>query len=86
MESFPYVIRYKQSKKNIVSDVLSRKYALLNTLSARLFGFKYVKDLYASDVDLCDLYENTIRVHVRNSIRKRVICLMAVGYASYPVL
>ena len=32
LESFPYVIKYKQGKENIVADALSRGYILLNTL------------------------------------------------------
>src|SRR5215813_235279 len=58
VESFPYVIRYKQGKENVVADALSRRYVLLSTLSARLFGFEYIKDLYASDSDLRELYDN----------------------------
>ena len=38
VESFPYVIRYKQGKENIVADALSRRYALLTSLSARMLG------------------------------------------------
>jgi hypothetical protein len=46
IETFPYVIRYKQSKENVVADALSRRYALLSTLDAKLLGFEYIKELY----------------------------------------
>ena len=57
METFLYVIKYKQGKENIVPDALSRKYALVFTLNAKLFGFEYVKELYANDDDFASVYE-----------------------------
>ena len=36
MKMFPYVIRYKQGKDNVVADALSRKYALISTLNVKL--------------------------------------------------
>ena len=51
IETFPYVICYKQGKENVVVDALSRRYALLSILDAKLLGFKHIKDLYASDPD-----------------------------------
>jgi hypothetical protein len=38
-ETFPYVIRYKQGKEKVVADALSRRYAILSTLDAKLLGF-----------------------------------------------
>ena len=46
---FPYVIRYKQGKENVVADALSRRYALLSTLDVKLLGFEHIKELYAED-------------------------------------
>jgi len=46
---FPYVIKYKSGKENIVVDGLSRRYALLTSLQTKLLGFEFVKDLYAND-------------------------------------
>ena len=51
IETFPYVIKYKQGKENIVADALSRRYALINTLHSRFLGFEFIKELYASDHD-----------------------------------
>jgi len=34
IETFPYMIKYKQGKENIVADALSCKYVLLSTLDA----------------------------------------------------
>ena len=53
---FPYVIKYKQGKENIVADALSRRYVLLSTLDAKLLGFEYIKDLYANDSDFGNVF------------------------------
>uniref|UniRef100_A0A2N9G9G1 Reverse transcriptase n=1 Tax=Fagus sylvatica TaxID=28930 RepID=A0A2N9G9G1_FAGSY len=57
IETFPYVIHYKQGKENIVADALSRRYVLLTSMSAKLLGFEYVKDMYADDADFSDVYK-----------------------------
>ncbi|KAJ8752693.1 hypothetical protein K2173_006495 [Erythroxylum novogranatense] len=58
IETFPYVIKYKRGKENVVADALSRRYVLLNSLSARLLGFEHIKELYASDKDFGDIYNS----------------------------
>ena len=49
METFPYVIHYKQGKENIVVDALSWRYVLISTLDAKLLGFEHIKELYPLD-------------------------------------
>jgi hypothetical protein len=56
IETFPYVIWYKQGKENVVADALSHRYALLSTLDAKLLGFEYIKELYAEDHEFCEEY------------------------------
>jgi len=56
IETFPYIIKYKQGKKNIVADALSRRYVLLHTINTRLLGFEYVKELYDNDFDFVKIY------------------------------
>jgi hypothetical protein len=56
IETFPYVIRYKQGKENVVADALSRRYALLSMLDTKLLGFEYIKDLYVQDSDFGDVF------------------------------
>jgi hypothetical protein len=56
IETFPYVIKYKQGKENIVADALSRRYVLVSTLNAKLLIFEYVKELYANDDDFASVY------------------------------
>ena len=56
IETFPYVIKYKQGKENIIVDALSRMYVLLHTMNTRLLGFEYVKELYGNDSDFAEIY------------------------------
>jgi hypothetical protein len=56
IETFPYAIKYKQGKENIVADALSRRYALVSTLNSKLLGFECVKELYANDDDFASVY------------------------------
>ena len=61
LEPFPYVIRYKKGKENVVADALSRRYVLISTLDAKLLGFEHIKQLYNDDLDFgenCRLCEN----------------------------
>ncbi|XP_062103649.1 uncharacterized protein LOC133814742 [Humulus lupulus] len=56
IETFPYVIKYKQGKENIVSDALPRMYVLLSTLDAKLVGFEYINDFYVNDCDFSNVF------------------------------
>ena len=39
-----------------MADALSRKYAFVSSLNAKLLGFEYVKELYANDDDFASVY------------------------------
>ncbi|KAF7832465.1 Transposon Ty3-I Gag-Pol polyprotein [Senna tora] len=56
IETFPYVIQYKQGKENVVADALSRRYALISTLSAKFLGFEHLKELYMNDPDFGNVF------------------------------
>ncbi|KAF7821193.1 reverse transcriptase [Senna tora] len=56
IETFPYVIRYKQGKENVVADALSRRYARISTLSAKFLGFEHLKELYMNDPDFDNVF------------------------------
>jgi len=51
LEQFPYVIKHKQGKTNIVVDALSRRYSLLSILETKFLSFDHIKELYPKDVD-----------------------------------
>ena len=59
IETFPYVIKYKQDKENMVANALSRMYVFLNTMNTRLLDFEYVKELYVNDSDFAKIYNET---------------------------
>ena len=56
IEQFPYVIKHKQGKNNVVADALSRRYTLLNILNSQFLGFDHIKELYIDDLDFSQLY------------------------------
>ncbi|KAH0691449.1 hypothetical protein KY289_018807 [Solanum tuberosum] len=56
IETFPYVIAYKQRKENVVADALSRRYVLISTLTSKLLGFDQIKFLYANDSDFGEIF------------------------------
>jgi hypothetical protein len=51
IESFPYVIKHKKGKVNVIADALSRRYALLTQLDYKIFGLETIKDHYVHDAD-----------------------------------
>ena len=55
VETFLYVIAYKQGKQNVVADSLSRRYALIIILTSKLLGFENLKELYATESDFYDI-------------------------------
>ena len=61
IETFPFVIKYKSGKSNLVGDALSRRYSLLTTLDTNLLGFEFLKDMYVSDTDFGDTFQSCSR-------------------------
>jgi hypothetical protein len=53
-KTFPYIIKHKKGKDNS----LSRCYTMLSQLDHKIFGLESIKELYATDVDFKDAYEN----------------------------
>jgi hypothetical protein len=58
IETFPYIIKHKKGKDNIMSDALSRRYTMLSQLDHNFFGLESLKELYAIDFDFKDAYKN----------------------------
>jgi hypothetical protein len=58
IKTFPYIIKHKKWKENVIADALSRRYTMLSQLDHKIFGLKSIKELYAMDVDFKDAYEN----------------------------
>jgi hypothetical protein len=55
IESFPYVIKHKKGKENVIVDDLSRRYALLTQLDYKIFGLETIKDQYVHDANFKDV-------------------------------
>jgi hypothetical protein len=58
IETFPYIIKHKKGEENVIVDVLSRHYTMLSQLDHKIFGLESIKELYATDVDFKDAYDN----------------------------
>ena len=56
METFPYVIKHKKGKENVVADALSRRYTLISRLDVSLLGFAFIKLLYEKDPYFGSIY------------------------------
>ncbi|RDX96141.1 hypothetical protein CR513_21236, partial [Mucuna pruriens] len=56
LEQFPFVIKHKQGKANIVVDALSRRQTLLAMLETKLLGFESLKDMHVHDNDFRKAY------------------------------
>ena len=48
-ESFPYIVKYKKEKDNVVADALSRRHILLSQLHTKILGLQSINGLYAND-------------------------------------
>jgi len=55
LEQFPYVIKHKQGKNNIVADAHSRRHSLLSILETKFLCFDNIKELYSRDVDFSSI-------------------------------
>ncbi|XP_071920620.1 uncharacterized protein [Coffea arabica] len=64
IDSFTFVIKYKAGKTNVVADALSRRHTLITTLDAKLLGFEFLKEFYATDSDFGEIF-NSLPRHSR---------------------
>ncbi|WVZ93294.1 LOW QUALITY PROTEIN: hypothetical protein U9M48_039288 [Paspalum notatum var. saurae] len=58
MESFPYIIKHKKRKENVIAKALSRCYTILSQLDHGIFGLETIKGLYAADFDFKEAFEH----------------------------
>jgi hypothetical protein len=56
IESFPYIIKHKNRKDNVIVDALSCLYTVLSQLDFKIFGLQTVKDQYVDDADFKDAF------------------------------
>ncbi|WVZ51754.1 hypothetical protein U9M48_002866 [Paspalum notatum var. saurae] len=55
IESFPYVIKHKKGKDNVIADALSTRYTMLLQLDHHIFGLESIKEQYDYDEDFKDI-------------------------------
>jgi len=58
IESFPYIIKHKKGKDNVIADALSRRYTMLSQLDCRIFGLESIKGQYELDAAFKDVILN----------------------------
>ena len=58
IESFPYIIKHKKGKDNVIDDALSRRYTMLSQLDCRIFGLESIKGQYELDAAFKDVILN----------------------------
>jgi hypothetical protein len=52
---FPYIIKHKNVKDNIIADALSCRYTMLSQLDFKIFGLQTMKEQYFDDSDFKDI-------------------------------
>ncbi|XP_021306280.1 uncharacterized protein LOC110431500 [Sorghum bicolor] len=60
IETFPYVVKHKRGKDNIVADALSRRCGLVTQLDTKVLGLESIKTLYATDSDFKEPFSHCI--------------------------
>jgi hypothetical protein len=57
---FPYVVKHKCGKDNIVVDALSRRCVLITQLDTKVLGLESIKTLYVADADFKEPFSHCI--------------------------
>ncbi|XP_019431930.1 PREDICTED: uncharacterized protein LOC109339020 [Lupinus angustifolius] len=60
LEQFPYMVKHKKRKANVVVDFLSRRHALIATLETKLMSLECVNGFYEHDPDFAEPYAKCI--------------------------
>ena len=58
IETFPYIVKYKKGKDNVVADALSRRNVLLNQLEVKVLGLENLKEMYNDDPEFLEPYNH----------------------------
>jgi hypothetical protein len=56
IEPFPYIVKYKKGKDNVVANALSRRYALLTQLDVKILGLESINELYPTNSYFAEPY------------------------------
>jgi hypothetical protein len=85
IESFPYIIKHKNRKDNVITDAFSRRYTMLSQLDVKIFGLQTVKDQYVNDADFKDAFAHCLhgkpwgKLHIQDGFlfRANKLCIPA---------
>jgi hypothetical protein len=85
IESFPYIIKHKNRKDNVITDAFSRHYTMLSQLDVKIFGLQTVKDQYVNDADFKDAFAHCLhgkpwgKLHIQDGFlfRANKLCIPA---------
>jgi hypothetical protein len=58
IETFPYIVKYKKGKDNVVTNALSRRNVLLNQLEVKVLGLENLKEMYNDDPEFSEPYNH----------------------------
>ncbi|WVZ76158.1 LOW QUALITY PROTEIN: hypothetical protein U9M48_024156 [Paspalum notatum var. saurae] len=83
IESFPYIVKYKKGKDNVVADALSKHHVLPSQLDAKTLGLESIKNLYATDsyfsepYTKCDVGKGWEKFHLHDGFffRANKLCI-----------
>ena len=85
IESFPYIIKHKKGKDNVIADALSRRYTLLSQLDCWIFGLQSIKEQYALDPNFKDVLLNYIEGRTWNKFMINDVFLFRANRLCIPV-
>ena len=79
---FPYVIKYKQGKSNVVADAFSRRDTLLNFLNTQYLGFDHIKEIYKDYLDFSHILQECSKgaykdffIHEGVPFKGKILCV-----------
>jgi hypothetical protein len=73
IEMFPYVVKHKRGKDNIVADALSRRCALITQLDTKVLGLESIKNFML----LMLILKNLSLIALMEKVGINIMCMMA---------
>jgi hypothetical protein len=58
IKTIPYIIQHKKREDNVVTNALSRCYTMPSQLDHNFFGLESIKELFSTNCDFKDAYDN----------------------------